>query len=269
MRGAGAVPVTQPHFTFWPWQLMALAVPAMAVGGVVVAYFSKASATEGMIIFQAVLAAGNGYLFAMAVGDLGRSVIAIPAGGIAGAAAVALFQWPLAILAYVVVLGCLVLMDRASHPVLGCLSIGGLIIFALAAGECFRHSNATPLFGMVCAYPFACGAVTATMPVDNTLARVLDAWRVGTRAALYGLLAGFAVLLVVYMFGGVLARLVRTTAIAEVFVIAVGATAIFVTNYVCVKCVFESVERVDVSGETASAGGVAADRTESEHGEGD
>ena len=79
----------QPKYTWWPWRAIAMAVPACAVGAgaAVAAYetFDKQDERMRMAVLTAmtIYGAGNGFLLGAAIGDFGRSILAMLAGAMA------------------------------------------------------------------------------------------------------------------------------------------------------------------------------------------
>jgi hypothetical protein len=72
----------KPKFTWWPLKALALAVPVLSAA---LSFACSANSPHQPIpLFFCLLGAGNGYLIGIAIGDLGRSMIAIPLGALAG-----------------------------------------------------------------------------------------------------------------------------------------------------------------------------------------
>jgi len=249
--------VNQPKFTFWPWGTLAAAVPIMAFGCSVIAASQKGvNPEESLIVFFSVLAAGNGYLFAMAVGDFGRSIVAMPAGAIAGFIAVKIFAFPILTMLFlfpliVIALFSLTLQQRI---VSGCLVMLALGISTLVIATVIA-AKANPAFATVCAYPFTCGAITATMPLKSDLEGYWQAWYAGTRAALFGMAPGIAGL----AFGAMILdpvigsfRPLTSAQFETVLLIIPVGMGLLVANYFCVRELFASVFRAGVSSDTYS-----------------
>ena len=102
--------IKRPEFSWWPYRTVALIVPLLAMGAAAGA--GAASNKTGherdleiITIFFSVLGAGNAYLFAIAIGDLGKTVLAVPAGGFAGFLVVNIFGHPPATIVYLILLG--------------------------------------------------------------------------------------------------------------------------------------------------------------------
>ncbi|MCY3022741.1 MAG: hypothetical protein NTW87_27500 [Planctomycetota bacterium] len=243
----------QPEFTLWPWKVSALAVPAMALVAVLLALSQSADKREAMVVFFGVLAAGNAYLFAMAVGDFGRSVIAIPVGAVAGVVAVEVFKHQEANVVYLLFLGILVITGMVrgfvrALPGCGLLILVFIAFMIAAAAGGLRGGDVT--LCVLSAYPFVCGAVTATMPLDSDLPGIWNACMAGTRAALHGLLMGafigifsLPVCFVLYA-GGLLLQWRSPVAASAAFNVA-PLVALLATNYFCVKYVFAAVHRAE------------------------
>lgn len=81
--------MVQPRFTWWPWRVLALAVPWLAYAGAVAARMQLEDAgrteqdTQTLRVLLAVYAGGNGLLLGAAIGDLGRSLLAMFVGSAA------------------------------------------------------------------------------------------------------------------------------------------------------------------------------------------
>jgi hypothetical protein len=76
--------MNKPKFAWWPFRSLALAVPVLAASLTFGCCASQNAPLHAMPLFFCLLGAGNGYLIGIALGDLGRSMIAIPLGALAG-----------------------------------------------------------------------------------------------------------------------------------------------------------------------------------------
>ena len=90
--------MARPRYTWWPWRTLALAVPVVSFGAAVFASLAGVEASERstekltLLVGLTIFGAGNGFLLGAAIGDFGRSILAM----IAGAAA-ALLAAPYAV----------------------------------------------------------------------------------------------------------------------------------------------------------------------------
>lgn len=245
-----ALRVRHPQFTWWPYRTLALAIPLLAFGAAVGAAVNTTKQgndqiLEILIVFFAVMGAGTAYLFAMAIGDLGKSVLAVPAGSIAGFVAVHIFSHPVVSLIYLVVLGFLTIhamLNGIYRTRVGC---GGLIL--LFIGGCAVASarrSFEPSVSAVCAYPFICGVVAAFMPYDRSFGGIRSAWLAGTLNATYGMIlaAGiaFTLFVIVAFFGSF--RPGRN--VMDVLMIVLAVVSLCLANMFCAKNLFYSVYRV-------------------------
>lgn len=91
---------SQPVFTWWPWRALALAVPLVAVLGGYAAQASE-SAPPGwdkmkvtLLTAYTIYGAGTGFLLGAAIGDFGRSMLAMIAGAFTALALSPLYDGP-------------------------------------------------------------------------------------------------------------------------------------------------------------------------------
>ena len=79
----------RPRYTWWPWRTLALAVPVVSVGAAFFAILTEVkkpgSSTEQMALLAGltIFGAGNRFLLGAAIGDFGRSILAMLAGATA------------------------------------------------------------------------------------------------------------------------------------------------------------------------------------------
>lgn len=243
--------VKRPEFSWWPYRAVALAVPLLALGAAVGAGIAStrvgdAQTQEVMTVFFAVLGAGNAYLFAIAIGDLGKTILAVPAGGFAGFLAVQIFGHPPATVIYLILLGILTIhamLNGIFRALVGC---GGLFLMFIggAVAANFRK-DFEPGLSVICAYPFVCGAVAAFMPYERTIGGVRSAWLAGTLNAAYGMILsagiGAAFFVVVGFAGGLV---FRRSGIGEILGVAGGVVTLCLANFFCAKSLFYSVYRI-------------------------
>jgi hypothetical protein len=243
------MPAQRPAFTLWPWKVIALAVPAMALAAAVFAAATHSSAPKDVLtVFFLVLAAGNAYVFAMAIGDFGRSVLAIPLGALSGYLAVRIFWYPIVDIVYLAVLAiyaALLFRGDGRGSAMGCALVGFLFLAFLAAASRAAQEDVS----LICAlssYPFVCSCVTAAMPLENTPAAVWRAGLAGVNAALHGLLLGVIFWLATMVLCAATFRSVAPSwGVADVVVIPVVVAAL-ATNYFCVRFLFSGVHRIEV-----------------------
>lgn len=235
----------QPEFTWWPWKTLSIAVPLMALGCALASVENSRSDVEMMRVFFSVLAAANGYLFAMSVGDFGRSVVAIPVGAMAGFVAVHLFSFPVMSVLYLPLLGLIALYYFVfqGRPLVGILLIGATVIsFMMMLKDVTTSAN--PMYAVVCGYPFICGCVAATMPLERNMRGVFEAWLAGTQASMYGMGLGLAVLIASAFLIGTLLSISGALRAYDYLIFGIPAIAFASTaNYFCVEVLFSSVYR--------------------------
>lgn len=201
---------------------------------------------EVMTVFFSVLGAGNAYLFAIAIGDLGKTVLAVPAGGFAGFLAVQIFSHPPATVIYLILLGFLTIhamLNGIFRTLVGC---GGLFLMFIGGCVAVNINKAfEPGTSVICSYPFVCGAVAACMPYERTFGGVRSAWLAGTLNAAYGMIlsAGIgATFLVVVGLSGTL--IMRNSNVGAVFGVLGGIATLGLANYFCAQSLFYSVYRI-------------------------
>lgn len=254
-----------PQFTWWPYRTLALVIPLVAFGASVGAALNSTKqgndqTLEILIVFFAVMGAGTAYLFAMAIGDLGKSVLAVPAGSIAGFVAVHLFSHPVVSLVFVVVLGFLTIhamLNGIFRTRVGC---GGLILlFVAGCAVVGVRRSFEPEISAICAYPFICGVVAAFMPYDRSFGGIRSAWLAGTLNATYGMILAGGIAMATFIFVAFLASgrgLGR--AYADVLAIIWAVSALCLANMFCAKNLFYSVYRVSHEPEPEPPGEMAA-----------
>lgn len=231
----------QPQFTWWPWKLLTLAVPVMASFGLGMALTQAPDDVwKAQLAFWGVLSAGNGYLMAIANGDFGRSALAVPMGVMTSYLGCLLLAQPWVACAYLMLV--LVIVGLAGPWG----KIVCLLLCIIAAPLLFYlTSYLTPneWLALTC-YPFVCGCISASMPVETTVRSVFEALAAGTSAAVIGMvaaLAGFAagnilvLILEMYMGAAPLPLAVRLAVMA--------GPAAMAANYVCIGQLFKGLER--------------------------
>lgn len=242
--------IKRPEFSWWPYRTVALLVPLIALGASAAALGTSTKTgemleTEALTVFFALIGAGNAYLFAIAIGDLGKTVLTVPVGGFAGFLAVRLFGYPIATEAYLVLLGLFIfhaLWTGLFRAVMGC---SGLILVTIAFFGILNapQSVFVPKLSVICAYPFICGTIAACMPYERSFDGVKSAWLAGTLNSIAGLLIAavflflLGLLLPFFAFRG-------RSGWEEIVVTALLGSTLCVANYVCAQRLFYSVYRV-------------------------
>lgn len=254
-------PTDQPKFTWWPYRTLALLVPILAAAASYLAFlFSEAPRNSqkelaAYTVFFAIMGAGNAYLFAIAIGDFGRSVWAVPVGAIAGFVAVRIFGYPFANGLYAAMLA----MVATYAMVVGAYSflfgITATILLGLPAlGAFAAHQRFDPVWTLFCGYPFICGVIAASMPYERSISGRINAWTTGTLSAIFGQVLAFLISLVVVVIveftlnpGGPASQEVQW------LVSSIMNAAFFgIANFLCARRLFYSVYRVnDGAGESA------------------
>lgn len=144
-------------------------------------------------VFFIVLSAGNGYLMTIAIGDLGRSIIALPIGALAGFVSVYAAHSPAAmklVIAYLALVTFVAARDMGRELIHDAAEM----IIALIILLCFVSAGNNN--SLLVAYPLACSLIAASMPLYGGLEGIFSAMVVGIRASLIGSLAGVMVLIV-------------------------------------------------------------------------
>jgi hypothetical protein len=225
----------------------------IALGGAVLADQEHRSHEETFAIFFSVIAAANGYLFAMAIGDFGRSIVAIPLGAFSGYAAVTLFSYPMPNIVFISVLFFIALLSltaRMMKVLSGCLSMVVLFFAFFAFLGAVKNGrfmpSGDPEMALFCSYPFVCGCVAASMPIENSPSAIWDAWLAGVRAAMHGMvmggLASIAVGILILISASIFSSSRRDE---EFFAIAFAVISLSLANYFCVQNIFTAVHRAE------------------------
>ncbi|MGD0090554.1 MAG: hypothetical protein ABSE73_11595 [Planctomycetota bacterium] len=246
----------QPQFTLWPWGTLAVAVPAMALVTAFIAAQQSQQLEDVFTVFFGVLAAANAYLFAMGIGDFGRSIIAIPCGAVAGFLAVRIFAYAPVSVLFLLLVGFYMARLGPGKIALGCFA-GFLALLTLAAATGSGGGGGAAVLCGLCAYPFTCACVAATMPLENTSEGVAAAATVGLSAALRGMMFGWPAFAVC----AVLASAVRSSGPPapagqnmDNGILVAGVPGLLVANYFCIKQVFTGIHRVEVPEKPPEAG---------------
>jgi hypothetical protein len=253
----------QPKFTRWPWGVLALTTPALAAGAALAHLLNDSASqhlpTEERIwiagtVFFGVLGAANGYLIGIAIGDLGRSALALPLGAAIALGATYGLHFQVVAVAVIILFAAIMLnaVVNGLKILSGCAATMLLMVVLMgiiaAEGEGARPVN------LLLTYPLICSFVTASMPLERSVDGLFGAFLVGARASLFGMLPGLLAfcltmslitlidfLLPGSMLGGTVGpvgpALCATT---------VGAMA---ANVYCMKLLFDAVYRVSNSDE--------------------
>jgi len=242
--------VKRPEFSWWPYRAVALSVPVLALGAAVGSTFASnrvgdEQTLEVMTIFFAVLGAGNAYLFAIAIGDLGKTVLAVPAGGFAGFLAVQIFGHPPATVIYLVLLGILTIhamLNGIFRALVGC---GGLFLMFIGGCVAVNIRNAfEPGLCVICSYPFVCGAVAAFMPYERSMGGIRSAWLAGTLNAAYGMILSAGIGATFFVIVGFAGGLIFRGSVGQILAIAGGVVSLCLANFFCAQSLFFSVYRI-------------------------
>jgi|GEM_PF-4003870 len=242
------------NFTWWPWRIMALALPVLAGGSALMSMSQGRKPVESIQIFFVVIAAGNAYLFATAIGDFGKSMIAIPVGAASAMAGVHLFAYPLANTVFLIVMGSLMFIQAYRRDALGLVSGSVLILVGFLFGAIRRPE---PELCIVCTYPFVCGCVTGSMPIESTPSEIASACAAGFLASLRGMLWGlFAVFGLMFLFALISPLLIFLGTLWQDYdFVPALLGGLLVMNYSCVKSIFSSIQRVEPEALKATEGG--------------
>jgi hypothetical protein len=234
--------MSQPTFTLWPWKILSMLVPAMAMGAAALAVKNNAPTEDSFAIFFGVIAAGNAYLFAMAIGDFGRSVVAIPIGAVAGWLAVVIFSYTAPSIMFFLVLGLGIFSSVVTRSsTLGQSLLAMALLLFLALGAVGGPNRADPIRSAIAGYPFVCAAVAGCMPLRRDAYGVWLAAMAGARAALHGMVAGGFVFFVTALMSRAMISLRVDGVIAHNLPVILAGMFM---NYYCVKYIFTAVHRV-------------------------
>lgn len=191
----------QPEFKFWPWGVLAASVPLMGVLGVFILFNNQPGANyeqngilAGIIFFSAI-ASGNAYVLALATGDFGRSLLAMPVGALAAFVCVHALSQPLVMLVYVVITASI--FTRFVYGIASSYAEGGAVT---GTSICAGIIYGLVLFGLVKDNPFAvvagyagvCGCVGAAMATTFDRAAIVEGSLVGMEAGVLGMTVGGA-----------------------------------------------------------------------------
>jgi hypothetical protein len=254
----------QPKFTPWPWGVLAIGAPVLAASGTALQFVSDpapGSQTQSEYFWRAastffgVLGAANGYLIAIAIGDFGRSVVALPLGAATGFVSVFALRSPIVAGIAVAVYG-LIIINAVINGVKIVTGCGTCLLLALllmtitlgnVAGEVNREQH------LLMCYPILCSFITASMPLDRSVDGVFGAFLVGARAALNSMIAGLIGFAAVMLLFSTLYRFFWFGREMEALFCAVLVGGML-SNWFCIKSLFEVVYRVAPGMEGAETG---------------
>ena len=243
----------QPKFTPWPWGLLSVGVPAMAAMTTVAQFLNDpSSATTDERIWRAaaaffgILGAGNGYLIAIAIGDFGRSVYALPLGALVGFLAVRGLQSPLVAGIAVLIYGVIIFnsMVNGARVLSGCAATGmlGLLLMTIVVNNIGSDSSHPE--HLLIGYPIICSMITASMPLDRSLEGVGGAFMVGARSSLHSMVAGMLAFAATMLIASLVQVFVRAN-MGLVPLLASAVIGAMAANYFCIKGLFDVVYRVE------------------------
>lgn len=235
--------MSKPQFTLWPYRVLALLVPLLAVGAAVLTGTNSKHAIgddwsgEWMSVFGTVLGAGNGYILALACGDLRRAVLALLIGVVAGFSAITLLSLPAATFLFGGVLLSLMYaaLEKKQVPeVSGGGAIILLIITIMWAGLASFDPYSRRALAVPFALPFVCGAARIVAAEKLANHEILAAIQNGCNASVIGILYATPLIL----FTAVLP--IRTD---PVILILFVSACLLIANYFFVLETFSSLHR--------------------------
>jgi hypothetical protein len=124
--------MAQPRFTLWPWGVLSLAVPAAAAIAGFELFASGVSTDQpplelSCLVALTIFGAGEGFLLGIAIGDLGRSIVAMLVGAAAAFLSVKLLGGRAVVLGPVLIVaavsGCLA-AEWDIEDILGAIMMG-------------------------------------------------------------------------------------------------------------------------------------------------
>ena len=252
----------QPKFTRWPWGVLAMLAPAVAALAAVLHYYNELpiaalTADERLwrsgSVFFGVLGAANGYLIGIAIGDLGRSVLAVPLGAVMAIGATQILLNQVGTVAVIIIFG-VILLNAVSNGVKilsGCAATMLLMIILMAVVARESNTGNSNQAHLILAYPLICSIITALMPLERTVEGFVGAFVVGARSSLYGMIAGVIAACLSMSLFKILDTIVPGGIASGIFgagtcSVVVGAIA---SNVYCMKLLFDAVYRVARDGE--------------------
>jgi hypothetical protein len=246
--------VKHPEFTWWPWGLLSLATPLVAIGAALGYYNSPHSDHDlVMAVLLSALGAGNAYVIAIAGGSLRAAMLAVPVGALTGFFTVISLQFKPFYLLYLFIM----LFLAAGYTIESFLRYGCNPIELLAITVSFGISTlicmgmaasgfpATSPWAIVLAYPFVISCIVTAMVVRTRFNGGVEGFFAGFKSSLTGLLKGVfmsAPLCVITYF---IASLLPGRAMETGYgLIAMGAVALAACNFYTLHAMFPMLLRV-------------------------
>lgn len=194
----------QPEFKFWPWGVLALIVPIVAlVAAVFFRQTRQAAELEVLCVFLSLLGAGNAYVLAIATGSFARTIIAIPVGAAAGYLAPLMLAspWVMGVYLLLVMAALIGLTEEAFGLGIVMLLVGSIFCFLLMSGLVFvfawacasvfvERDRFVHAVGAFLCYPFIWACIAASMPEKRSIGGVVTPILSGLQAGICGLMAG-------------------------------------------------------------------------------
>ena len=245
----------QPQFKRWPWGVLAMAAPAVA-GFAALVYTLNDPTSQHLpaderiwmagTVFFGILGAANGYLIGIAIGDLGRSVVALPLGASMALAATFGLRYHLVAIAVIILFVSIMLNSviNGLRILSGCATSMLLMVVFMTIVASEEEGSRLP--NLLLTYPLICSVVTASMPLERTVDGLVGAFLVGARASLFGMLPGvLAASLALSVYSVVMQFVPGVMPLGPVLP-ALGATVIgaMAANVFCMKLLFDAVYRV-------------------------
>ncbi len=235
-------------FTLWPWRVLALVVPAVAVvAGVACATDRQANPAYIAPAVLGVLGAGNAYILAIASGNLGRTVMAVPVGVIAGFLPLLVVAVPAALTVYVFILllwglGVAVEKMMRSSMAWGLLGtpivllLGGVLLLIALAGA-LRRTGDPAILAPLC-FPFECACIVPCMTANTRYRGSAEAFCDSITASVKGLFAMIAIMTPLLIVFSILR--VPHNDVAEMML---AILALMICNYFFMKNFFSAIVR--------------------------
>jgi hypothetical protein len=230
-------------FTLWPWKMFAVLVPLLATGaGVAVALEPGCDKQLVAPAVLGLLGSGNAYIIAVASGNLGRTMLAIPVGVTAGFLPLVILEQPVALILYVgfvAIWGLGSLIER-TKSCLGCLALPFVVfmfgIVLVVSGAHASADGAQRVLAIPLCYPFECACIAACMITGTRYKGAVEGFCDSIGASVRGLIAAVVGLLPV----SILARMLPGD---ESGAIVVGAASLVICNYFFMKNFFSAIVR--------------------------
>jgi len=246
----------QPTFKFWPWGALSIAAPAVAALAAGAQLMKDAAhgplsdedTWRAAAVFFGIIGAANGYLIAIAIGDLGRSALAIPLGAIAGALSISLLKSPYVASAVTLYFGVFMYCAamEGQQMILGCFTAFLLsVLLMLIVASSFNNESSRLIHLLLC-YPLVCSLVAASMPLERSFRGAYEAFGIGAQAALYSGIAGLFALAGVSILCLIVSHYSRFD-LGEIQLYVAFFAGAAVANYRCIRYMFDLLFRADTS----------------------